>query len=46
MDSFTIKKFKPGRVLDGHVHDLLGVPVGIPGQDERDSGMIPNGVPG
>lgn len=26
MDSLTIKKFKPGRVLDGHVHDLLGVP--------------------
>ena len=26
MDSFTIRKFKPGRVLDGHVHDLLGVP--------------------
>lgn|ERR1700733_11776469 len=26
LDHFTIKKFKPGRVLDGHVHDLLGVP--------------------
>ncbi len=26
MDTFTIKNFKPGRVLDGHVHDLLGVP--------------------
>jgi len=25
MDSITIKEFKPGRVLDGHVHDLLGV---------------------
>jgi hypothetical protein len=26
MDSIRIKEFKPGRVLDGHVHDLLGVP--------------------
>ena len=26
LDHFTIKEFKPGRVLDGHVHDLLGVP--------------------
>ncbi len=25
MDSFTIRKLKPGRVLDGHVHDLLGL---------------------
>jgi hypothetical protein len=26
MDRRTIKKFQPGRVLDGHVHDALGVP--------------------
>lgn len=26
MNTFTIKTFKPGRVLDGHVHDLLGYP--------------------
>jgi hypothetical protein len=26
MDSSTIRKFKPGRVLDGHVHDVLGLP--------------------
>lgn len=25
MDSITLTKFKPGRVLDGHVHDLLAV---------------------
>ena len=26
MSTFTIETLKPGRVLDGHVHDLLGVP--------------------
>lgn len=26
MDVFTIRKFKPGSVLDGHVHDVLGLP--------------------
>jgi hypothetical protein len=26
MDSFTIRRLQPGRVLDGHVHDVLGVP--------------------
>jgi len=24
MDTFTIKELKPGRILDGHVHDVLG----------------------
>ena|SRR5579863_1349197 len=26
MDTFAIKDQKPGRVLDGHVHDVLGFP--------------------
>ena len=26
MSTFTIKEFRPGRVLDGHVHDVLGFP--------------------
>src|SRR6266700_2725374 len=26
LDSFAIRNLKPGRVLDGHVHDLLGLP--------------------
>jgi hypothetical protein len=26
MSTNTIKAFRPGRVLDGHVHDVLGVP--------------------
>ena len=26
MNHFQIRELKPGRVLDGHVHDLLGVP--------------------
>ena len=26
MSISTIKNFRPGRVLDGHVHDTLGVP--------------------
>src|SRR5262245_49405241 len=26
MDRWAIRKQKPGRVLDGHVHDILGVP--------------------
>jgi hypothetical protein len=26
MDSFTIRRLQPGRVLDGHVHDILGFP--------------------
>ena len=25
MDGLTIRKMKPGRVLDGHLHDLLGM---------------------
>jgi hypothetical protein len=26
MSTHTIKGFRPGRVLDGHVHDVLGFP--------------------
>ena len=26
MDSITIRRLRPGRVLDGHVHDVLGFP--------------------
>ena len=26
MSTFTIKGFRPGPVLDGHVHDVLGFP--------------------
>jgi hypothetical protein len=26
MSTFRIQEFKPGRVLDGHVHDVLGFP--------------------
>lgn len=25
MDTFTIKTLRPGRILDGHVHDVLGL---------------------
>ena len=26
LDTFTIRKMRPGSVLDGHVHDVLGFP--------------------